>query len=183
MRLFDFLSVGVHALRTHLGRSVLTSLGIVVGVAAVICTMSIGAGAEDEVTETLRTLGANLLAVTPGAPSAHGVRMEVGSKRNLTERDALAIQREIPGVRLAAPLVSKRLQAIAEGRNWSTLVAGITPDYLAAREWTVAEGRPSIRTTSISAQRSRLLARMSRVHCSKIAQRSAKPFELARSLP
>jgi len=119
----------------------LTTLGVVVGVAAVICTMSIGAGAEDEVSESLRSLGANLLSVTPGAPNAHGVRKEEGSRRNLTERDASAIRKEIPDVQIAAPLVSKRLQVIAGGRNWSTLVAGVTPDYLRARQWTAAEGR------------------------------------------
>jgi putative ABC transport system permease protein len=103
--------------------------------------MSIGAGAEDEVEETLRSLGAYLLSVTPGAPNAHGVRMEAGSRRNLTERDAAAIHKGISAVQIAAPLVAKRLQVIAGSRNWSTLVAGVTPLYLQAREWTAAQGR------------------------------------------
>src|ERR1700752_3272900 len=141
MRPSDCLKVGWQGLRVNTGRSLLTTLGVVVGVAAVICTMSIGAGAEDEVAETLRSLGANLLSVTPGAPDSHGVRMEAGSRRNLTERDASAIRREIPEVQIAAPLVSKRLQVIFGNRNWSTLVAGVTPAYLDAREWTAAEGR------------------------------------------
>ena len=141
MRPSDCLRVGWQALRVNTGRSLLTTLGVVVGVAAVICTMSIGAGAEDEVAETLRTLGANLLAVTPGAANARGVRMEAGGRRNLTEGDAAAICRELPEVQIAAPLVSKRLQVIAGSRNWSTLVAGVTPDYLDAREWSAAEGR------------------------------------------
>jgi hypothetical protein len=72
------LDVGLQALRAHTGRSLLTTLGIVVGIAAVICTMSIGAGAEDEVAERLRTLGANLLIVTPGAAKPGGVRLEAG---------------------------------------------------------------------------------------------------------
>jgi len=141
MRPSDCLRVGWQALRVNTGRSLLTTLGVVVGVAAVICTMSIGAGTEDEVAETLRTLGANLLAVTPGAANARGVRMEAGGRRNLTEGDAAAIRRELPEVQIAAPLVSKRLQVIAGSRNWSTLVAGVTPDYLDAREWSAAEGR------------------------------------------
>ena len=78
MRAADRLGVGWQALRAHTGRSLLTTLGIVVGVAAVICTMSIGAGAEDEVAERLRTLGANLLIVTPGAAKPGGVRLEAG---------------------------------------------------------------------------------------------------------
>ena len=141
MRPSDCLKVGWRALRVNTGRSLLTTLGVVVGVAAVICTMSIGAGAEDEVAETLRTLGANLLSVTPGASNAHGVRMEAGGRRNLTEGDAAAIRRELPEIQIAAPLVSKRLQLIAGSRNWSTSVAGVTPDYLDAREWSAAEGR------------------------------------------
>ena len=140
MRPSDRLKVGWQALRVNTGRSLLTTLGVVVGVAAVICTMSIGAGAEDEVAETLRTLGANLLAVTPGAASARGVRMEA-ARRNLTEGDAAAICRDLPEVQIAAPLVSKRLQVIAGSRNSSTLVAGVTADYLKAREWSAAEGR------------------------------------------
>ena len=141
MRPSDCLNVGWQTLRVNTGRSLLTTLGVVVGVAAVICTMSIGAGAEDEVAETLRTLGANLLSVTPGAANAHGVRMEAGGRRSLTEGDAAAIRRELPEIEIAAPLVSKRLQVIAGSRNWSTLVAGVTPDYLNAREWSAAEGR------------------------------------------
>ena len=141
MRPSECLKIGWQALRVHPGRSLLTALGVVVGVAAVICTMSIGAGAEDEVAETLRTLGANLLSVIPGAPVSRGVRMEVGGRRSLTERDAAAIRAEVPDVQFAAPLVSKRLQVIASSRNWSTLVAGVTADYLDAREWSAAEGR------------------------------------------
>ena len=74
----DCLGVGWQALRVHTGRSLLTTLGVVVGVAAVICTMSIGAGAEDEVAETLRSLGANLLIGDAGRGEARGVRMEAG---------------------------------------------------------------------------------------------------------
>jgi putative ABC transport system permease protein len=141
MRTGDVLGVGWRALRANGGRSLLTTLGIIIGVAAVIATMSIGAGAEDEVAETLRTLGSNLLLVAPGAPQAHGVRLEAGARRNLTEGDAEAIGRELPEVRIAAPLVSRRLQVIAAGRNWSTTIAGTTPAYLAAREWSMADGR------------------------------------------
>ena len=110
MRPSDCLRVGWQALRVNTGRSLLTTLGVVAGVAAVICTMSIGAGAEDEVAETLRTLGANLLAVTPGASNAHGVRMEAGGRRNLTEGDAAAIRRELPEVQIRR---AARFRAVA----------------------------------------------------------------------
>jgi putative ABC transport system permease protein len=93
------------------------------------------------VAETLRTLGSNLLLVAPGAPQAHGVRLETGARRNLTAGDAEAIGRELPEVQIAAPLLSRRLQVIAANRNWATTVAGVTPAYLAAREWSVEDGR------------------------------------------
>ena len=110
----DCLEVGWQALRAHTGRSLLTTLGIVAGVAAVICTMSIGAGAEDEVAERLRSLGANLLMVTPGAAKPSGVRSEAGLQRNLTEADAAAIGAEIPGQ--PHYVVNQPLTAGVEGR-------------------------------------------------------------------
>ena len=119
MRPSDCLKVGWQALRVNTGRSLLTTLGVVVGVAAVICTMSIGAGAEDEVAETLRTLGANLLAVTPGAANARGVRMEAGGRRNLTEGDAAAIRQ---GASRSPDRRAARFQAAAGDRGKPELV-------------------------------------------------------------
>lgn len=141
MRLTDDFDAAWRALSANAARSLLTALGVIVGVAAVIATMSIGAGAQDEVTETLRTLGANLLLVEPGAPEAHGARLEAGTRRNLTESDAEAIERELEEAQFVAPLVARRMQIVAENRNWSTIVAGTTPAYLALREWVVADGR------------------------------------------
>src|SRR4051812_3460971 len=123
-------------------RSTLTALGIIVGVAAVVCMVSVGAGAQAQVSEKIRTLGANLLLVTPGAQNSGGVRMEAGTRHTLTEEDALAIRRDLRAVQVAAPVLSRRTQVVAGNNNWSSLVAGVTPDYLIAREWPILTGRP-----------------------------------------
>ncbi|MDH2386061.1 ABC transporter permease [Bradyrhizobium sp. CER78] len=116
-------------------------LGIVVGVGAVVCMVSVGAGAQAEVSEKIRTLGANLLLVMPGARNSGGARLESGTQPTLTVEDAASIRRELADVQVAAPLLSRSLPLVAANRNWVTVVAGINPDYLVAREWQVASGR------------------------------------------
>ena len=142
MNYLESLRVAWRALRVNKMRSMLTALGIIVGVAAVVCMVSVGAGAQAQVSEKIRTLGANLLLVTPGAQSSGGVRMESGTGHTLTEEDALAIRRDIQAVQVAAPVLSRRTQVVAGNKNWATLVAGINPDYLIAREWPILAGRP-----------------------------------------
>jgi putative ABC transport system permease protein len=136
----ESLRLAMRALRVNKLRSALTMLGIVVGVAAVVCMVSVGAGARAEVSERIRTLGANLLLVMPGALGSGGARLESGTRPTLTEEDAAAIRRELD-VQVAAPLLSHSMPLIAGNRNWTTLVAGINPDYLVAREWQLAAGR------------------------------------------
>ena len=142
MNYLESLRVAWRALRVNKMRSMLTALGIIVGVAAVVCMVSVGAGAQAQVSEKIRTLGANLLLVTPGAQSSGAVRMEAGTRHTLTEEDALAIRRDIQAVQVAAPVLSRRTQVVAGNKNWATLVAGINPDYLIAREWPILAGRP-----------------------------------------
>jgi putative ABC transport system permease protein len=131
----------MRALRVNKLRSVLTVLGIIVGVGAVVCMVSVGAGAQAEVSEKIRTLGANLLLVLPGARNSGGARLESGTEPTLTEDDAASIRRELMDVQVAAPLLSRSMPLVAANKNWVTLVAGINPDYLVAREWQVADGR------------------------------------------
>ena len=134
--------IAIRALGANRLRSALTALGIVIGVAAVVCMVSVGAGAQAEVSEKIRTLGANLLVVLPGAQNSGGVRLESGTQPTLTEEDAAAIRRELAEVQVAAPLLSRTVPLVVADRNWVTLVAGINTDYLVAREWQVADGRP-----------------------------------------
>jgi putative ABC transport system permease protein len=120
----------------------LTMLGIVIGVAAVIVVMAVGAGAKQQVVERLQSLGANLLIVLPGSAREAGALLGHGSKRSLTEDDADAIGRELPQVVAAAPVVFKQTQVVSGNRNWATSVYGVTQAFFLAREWAVDAGRP-----------------------------------------
>jgi putative ABC transport system permease protein len=142
MSLLESLISAVRSLRVNKLRSALTALGIIVGVAAVVCMISIGAGAQADVAEKIRNLGANLLVVIPGAQSSGGARLEAGTQATLTEEDASAIRRELNEVLVAAPLLARSAHIVARGKNWATNVAGITTDYLIAREWRLSSGRP-----------------------------------------
>jgi putative ABC transport system permease protein len=141
MSALESLRIAMRALRVNKLRSVLTVLGIVVGVGAVVCMVSVGAGAQAEVSEKIRTLGANLLFVLPGAKNSGGARLESGTQPTLTEEDAASIRRELVNVQVAAPLLSRSMPLVATNRNWVTVVAGINTDYLVAREWQIASGR------------------------------------------
>jgi putative ABC transport system permease protein len=136
----QLLRVALRALAINKLRSALTMLGIVIGVAAVIVMIAVGAGAQKRVEEQIRALGSNLLLVMPGATTAGGVRMGFGSSSTLTEDDVAAINREMPEA-LAAPALRGSAQVIWGNANWSTQIYGITPEYLDVRQWPLASGR------------------------------------------
>jgi putative ABC transport system permease protein len=137
----ETLRIAFRAIRANLLRSALTMLGIIVGVAAVITMVAIGNGAQRQVAEQIRSLGSNLLLVQPGTPNQGGARLSIGARPSLTEEDAAAIAREVPGVLVAVPMVSGPGHVVQGNLNWSTLVGGITPGYLVARDWRVETGR------------------------------------------
>ena len=141
MNAWECMRSAIRALRANLLRSALTMLGIVIGVAAVIAMVAIGSGAQTQVDDQIRSLGANLLLVQPGSSRDGAVRLGAGSRHSLTEDDAAAIAAEVPGVLTAAPTVAGNAHLVHGNLNWSTLVGGITPDYLIARDWSVASGR------------------------------------------
>ncbi|NVM25137.1 MAG: ABC transporter permease [Desulfobacterales bacterium] len=131
----------LRSLRVNVLRSVLTTLGIIIGVAAVIIMVSVGAGAEARVAELIRSLGSNLIIVLPGTSTAGGVRLGRGTRPTISEDDAGAIQREIPSVQAVAASVRGSGQVVFGNLNWSTLIEGVTPEYLEVREWEIATGR------------------------------------------
>jgi putative ABC transport system permease protein len=141
MYLLDSLAIGLRALSANRMRSILTVLGIIVGVAAVVCMISVGSGAREEVSEKIRTLGANLLLVRPAAQLSGAARLESGTGHTLTEDDAVALRRDLTNTQAVAPLLSRPMQVVAGNNNWATLTAGIDNDYLVAREWQVESGR------------------------------------------
>jgi putative ABC transport system permease protein len=140
MNTLQLLRVALRALAINKLRSALTMLGIVIGVAAVIVMIAVGAGAQKRVEEQIRALGSNLLLVMPGATTAGGVRLGFGSSSTLTEDDVAAINRDLPDA-LAAPALRGSAQVIWGNANWSTQIYGITADYLDVRQWPLASGR------------------------------------------
>ncbi len=122
-------------------RSLLTMLGIIIGVAAVITMVAVGRGATDRVQEQMKGLGSNIMLVLPGGATAAGVRQGAQTRSRLTEEDATAIQTEVPEVQVAAPSSRTTAQVVANNANWSTTVFGTNNDYLEAREWPLAAGR------------------------------------------
>jgi putative ABC transport system permease protein len=107
----------------------------------VIAMVAIGSGAQTQVADQIRALGANLLLVQPGSGKEGAVRLGAGSRHNLTDEDAAAIAAELPGVLAAAPTVAGNAHLVHGNRNWSSLVGGVTPDYLVARDWRIGKGR------------------------------------------
>jgi len=135
------IRIALRALRVNKLRSTLTMLGIIIGVAAVITMIAVGAGAQARVEEHIKGLGTNLILLLPGSVTSGGVRMGSGSRNTLTEDDSYAIQREIEDVLVAAPQLRGTGQVVAGNSNWSTVFYGVTPDYFEARNWTLASGR------------------------------------------
>jgi putative ABC transport system permease protein len=103
--------------------------------------IAVGAGAQSRVEEQIKSLGSNLMIIIPGSTTASGVRLGAGANQNLTEDDAIAIQKEVPEVQVAAPSNRGTSQVIGGNNNWSTQIYGVTPDYFEAREWPLLEGR------------------------------------------
>ena len=141
MNLLATLRVALNALRVNLLRSVLTMLGIIIGVAAVITMLAVGSGAEARIKEQIKSLGSNLMIITAGARTANGARIGTGITPDLTEDDAAAIAREVPEVEAVAPTYRGSAQVVFGNANWATQVFGITPDSFTVRNWTLESGR------------------------------------------
>ena len=140
MRFINVIKVALRALRRSAMRSVLTALGIIIGVAAVIAMVSIGNGAKSQVEASIASLGQNLINVFPGNFTAGAVRGGWGSASSLTIEDAQAIEREVAGVSAITPELRDRTQVLANGLNWNTQVLGEDVAYLDIRLWTIADG-------------------------------------------
>jgi len=135
------LLVAVRALFRNKLRSFLTTLGVIIGVGAVLAMTSIGAGAKARVEQTFEAMGSNMLVVRSGSSQTGGARGGAGTQPTLTWDDLAAISEEVPAVAYVAPVLSAPAQVMAEGQNWATGVQGTTLDYFAIRNWPVAKGR------------------------------------------
>ncbi len=141
MKTLDAFLDAFRSLKSNTMRSVLTTLGIIIGVGAVIIMVSVGNGAKEEINAMIDKLGANIMMVMPGRSFGRGVSGGAGSLPTLTEDDAWAIQNEISIVKLVAPFVRGSAQLISGNLNWSTTVQGVTNDFFGAREWDLTRGR------------------------------------------
>ena len=131
----------LRALAANTLRSILTMLGIIIGVAAVITMIAVGQGATDRVQEQMKGLGSNIMLVLPGTVTQGGARLGAQTGQALTEEDALAIALDVPEVQVAAPSLRAGVQVVSGNANWSTSALGTTNDYLEAREWPLESGR------------------------------------------
>ncbi len=140
MRFLIVIKIALRALRRSALRSVLTALGIIIGVAAVIAMVSIGNGAKSQVEASIASLGQNIISVFPGSANAGGMRGGWGSASSLTVAEALAIRSEISGVAAVSPEMRDRQQILANGLNWNTTISGEDVSYLDIRMWSIADG-------------------------------------------
>jgi putative ABC transport system permease protein len=140
MRIGDGLSMSASALLSNPARTLLTILGITIGIACVVSMAAIGAGARARVAAQIRAFGANVILVKPGETNREGVRTAAGTKYTLTAADAAAIA-ELPGVAAAAPSVFGTGQVVRGSRNWSTTINGTTEPHFRIREWPLKDGR------------------------------------------
>jgi putative ABC transport system permease protein len=134
------LRVAVRAIFRNKLRALLTTLGIVIGVGAVIAMMAIGAGAKARIEEAFAAMGTNVLIILPGSTSASGVRGGFGSMPTLTWDDLASIRSDVPSVKQAAPTLRANMPVIAEDLNWTTSITGTSPEYFSIRNWPVALG-------------------------------------------
>lgn len=141
MNLPSAAKVAYRSLLANRMRSVLTMLGMVIGVAAVIAMVAIGAGANERIAAQISSIGTNLLLVLPGSTTAGGLRSGFGSAPTLTMGDARAIGRELPAVLRASASIRSTSPVVYGNQNWSTLIQGVFPEYFEIREWRLSEGR------------------------------------------
>ena len=121
-------------------RSLLTMLGIIIGVAAVIALVSIGNGVKQDIEDSISSLGSNLLVVMPGAPRTPGVRPSQGSMKSLKISDYEAIAK-LEGVKAASPMTNGSYVVIYQNKNWTTSVAGVNANFQDVNNWTMTSGR------------------------------------------
>ncbi|MDR3588403.1 MAG: ABC transporter permease [Negativicutes bacterium] len=139
--LWESILIALEGLKTNKLRSILTMLGIIIGVGAVIAMVSLGLGVQQKVQNSIASLGSNLIIVMPGASSSPGsTRSAAGSNITLTNQDAKSIEKQVAGVKYAVPAVSDSYQIVFGHQNWKTKVQGTTPDFLTIRDYKVAAG-------------------------------------------
>ena len=135
------LTMAIRSLKINKMRSMLTSLGIIIGVSAVIIMLAVGSGASKKIAKDMESMGSNLLMIRSASATSGGVRMGFGTKPSLTLKDADAIERTARGVLAVAPYSSGTAQLTYGNQNWSTTIGGTTASYLFIRNYEISSGR------------------------------------------
>jgi putative ABC transport system permease protein len=141
MNLLSAAKVSFRSLRANKMRSALTMLGMIIGVAAVIVMVGIGAGANQRISAQIASIGSNLLLILPGSTTSGGLRSGFGGVPTLTMGDARAIGKELQTVRLATPSIRTSAPVVYGNQNWSTIIQGVGTEYLEMRDWRPLSGR------------------------------------------
>lgn len=135
------LKMAVVSLKINKMRSMLTSLGIIIGVSAVIIMLAVGTGASEKVKKDMESMGSNLLTIRSASAKSGGVRMGMGTRPTLTLKDAAAIEKNARGVSAVSPVSSEAKQLMFGNQNWSSTVYGTTPEYFYIKNYEVESGR------------------------------------------
>ncbi|HEX8717432.1 MAG TPA: ABC transporter permease [Gemmatimonadaceae bacterium] len=140
MKTRALLTMAAGSIRKNKMRTLLTMLGIVIGVGAVIIMVAVGNGAQSQIEGQIRNLGTNLIVITPGSSTAGGASQGAQTFNRLTVADAVKIQNESTMLSGVSPVVVTRAQVITNTGNWRTEVDGVSPDYATIRDWNVSSG-------------------------------------------
>ncbi len=141
IELKTIFSIAIRAIKANKMRSILTSLGIIIGVAAVIVMLAIGNGAQISIQNEMKTMGSNLIIVRSGVSTSSGARGGHGSQPTMKASDGDAIQQRIDKIRLAAPILSETAQIVYGNANWSTEITGTDNRMFEIKEWELSYGR------------------------------------------
>ncbi len=136
----EVIRVALRALARNKMRTILTMLGIIIGVGAVICTVAIGEGASQQVQQQIQSLGTNMIMLFAGSVNTSGVRMGSEATKTLTPDDAYAILAHVPNVVAVSPIAFSSVQVVYGNQNWATRAYGASPEYTQIRNWPVVEG-------------------------------------------
>ncbi len=139
------LKMAINSLRVNKMRSALTSLGVIIGVSAVIIMLAVGQGASEQVTKNMESMGTNILTIRSASAKSGGVHMGMGTKPSLTSKDAIAIRKMARGVDAISTASSETQQLTYGNQNWSTSVYGVEPAYLYIKNYEIDNGRKFIK--------------------------------------
>lgn len=135
------LKIAINSLKINKMRSALTSLGIIIGVSAVIIMLAVGTGAREKIAKDMESMGSNLLMIRSASAKSGGVRMGMGTRPTLTLKDAEAIEKKVQGIMAIAPYSAESKQITYGNQNWSTSIGGTTASYLFIRNYEIENGR------------------------------------------